>query len=68
MQRVKSIKYYDPNVNTATDAVIGTRTVDGKAYALTDILNQMAEAIKRLLAILISQITQPNIKNGNGYH
>ena len=41
-------KYYDPNVNTATDAVIGTRTVDGKAYALTDILNQMAEAIKKI--------------------
>lgn len=46
--RVKSIKYYDPNVNTATDAVIGTRTIDGKAYALTDILNQMAEAIKKI--------------------
>nr|DAJ96270.1 MAG TPA: Intron-binding protein aquarius N-terminus [Caudoviricetes sp.] len=46
--RVKSIKYYDPNVNTVTDAVIGTRTVDGKAYALTDILNQMAEAIKKI--------------------
>lgn len=46
--RVKSIKYYDPNVNIATDAVIGTRTVDGKAYALTDILNQMAEAIKKI--------------------
>lgn len=46
--RVKSIKYYDPNVNTATDAVIGMRTVDGKAYALTDILNQMAEAIKKI--------------------
>ena len=46
--RVRSIKYYDPNVNTATDAVIGTRTVDGKAYALTDILNQMAEAIKKI--------------------
>lgn len=46
--RVKSIKYYDPNVNTATDAVIGTRTVDGKAYVLTDILNQMAEAIKKI--------------------
>ena len=46
--RVKSIKYYDPNVNTATDAVIGTRAVDGKAYALTDILNQMAEAIKKI--------------------
>lgn len=46
--RVKSIKYYDPNVNTATDAVIGTRTVDGKNYALTEILNQMAEAIKKI--------------------
>ena len=46
--RVKSIKYYDPNVNTATDAVIGTRTVDGKDYALTEILNQMAEAIKNI--------------------
>lgn len=46
--RVKSIKYYDPNVNTATDAVIGTRTVDGKDYALTEILNQMAEAIKKI--------------------
>lgn len=46
--RVKSIKYYDPNVNTATDAVIGTRTVDGKTYELTDILNQMAEAIKKI--------------------
>lgn len=46
--RVKSIKYYDPNVNTVTDAVIGTRTVDGKDYALTEILNQMAEAIKKI--------------------
>lgn len=46
--RVKSIKYYDPYLNTATDAVIGTRTVDGKDYALTDILNQMAEAIKKI--------------------
>lgn len=46
--RVKSIKYYDPNVNTATDAVIGTRTVDGRDYALTEILNQMAEAIKKI--------------------
>lgn len=46
--RVKSIKYYDPYLNTATDAVIGMRTVDGKAYALTDILNQMAEAIKKI--------------------
>lgn len=46
--RVKSIKYYDSYLNTATDAVIGTRTVDGKDYALTDILNQMAEAIKKI--------------------
>lgn len=46
--RVKSIKYYDPNVNTATDAVIGKRTVDGKDYLITDILNQMAEAIKKI--------------------
>ncbi len=46
--RVKSIKYYDPNVNTATDIVIGTRTVDGKEYLITDILNQMAEAIKKI--------------------
>lgn len=46
--RVKSIKYYDPYLNTATDAVIGTRTVDGKDYMLTDILNQMAEAIKKI--------------------
>nr|DAX07553.1 MAG TPA: hypothetical protein [Bacteriophage sp.] len=46
--RVKSIKYYDPYLNTATDSVIGTRTVDGKDYLLTDILNQMAEAIKKI--------------------
>ena len=46
--RVKSIKYYDPNVNTATDAVIGKRTVDGKDYMITDILNKMAEAIKKI--------------------
>lgn len=46
--RVKSIKYYDPTLNTATDAVIGKRTVDGKDYVLTDILNQMAEAIKKI--------------------
>lgn len=46
--RVKSIKYYDPNVNTATDAVIGRRRVDGKDYLITDILNQMAEAIKKI--------------------
>lgn len=46
--RVKSIKYYDPNVNTVTDAVIGKRTVDGKDYLITDILNQMAEAIKKI--------------------
>lgn len=46
--RVKSIKYYDPTINTATDAVIGKRTVDGKDYLITDILNQMAEAIKKI--------------------
>ena len=46
--RVKSIKYYDPNVNTATDSVIGKRRVDGKDYLITDILNQMAEAIKKI--------------------
>lgn len=46
--RVKSIKYYDPYLNTATDAVIGKRTIDGKDYLLTDILNQMAEAIKKI--------------------
>lgn len=46
--RVKSIKYYDPNVNTATDAVIGKRRVDGKDYLITEILNQMAEAIKKI--------------------
>ena len=46
--RVKSIKYYDPNVNTATDAVIGKRTVDGKQYALTEILNAFADVIKKI--------------------
>lgn len=46
--RVKSIKYYNPNLNTATDEMIGKRTVDGKDYLLTDILNQMAEAIKKI--------------------
>lgn len=46
--RVKSIKYYNPYLNTATDAVIGKRTVDGRDYMLTDILNQMAEAIKKI--------------------
>lgn len=46
--RVKSIKYYDPAANTATDAVIGKRRVDGKDYLITDILNQMAEAIKKI--------------------
>lgn len=46
--RVKSIKYYDPYLNTATDAVIGKRTVDGKDYLITDILNKMAEAIKKI--------------------
>lgn len=46
--RVKSIKYYDPTINTTTDAVIGKRRVDGKDYLITDILNQMAEAIKKI--------------------
>ena len=46
--RVKSIKYYDPTINTATDAVIGKRRVDGKDYLVTDILNQMAEAVKKI--------------------
>lgn len=46
--RVKSIKYYDPNANTATDAIIGKRRVDGKDYLITDILNQMAESIKKI--------------------
>lgn len=46
--RVKSIKYYDPYLNTATDAVIGKRRVDGEDYTITDILNQMAEAIKKI--------------------
>lgn len=46
--RVKSIKYYDPYLNTATDAIIGKRTVDGRDYMLTDILNKMAEAIKKI--------------------
>lgn len=46
--RVKSIKYYDPNVNTATDAVIGKRKVDGKEYALTEILNAFADVIKKI--------------------
>lgn len=46
--RVKSIKYYDPYLNTATDAVIGKRTVDGEDYMITDILNKMAEAIKKI--------------------
>lgn len=46
--RVKSIKHYDPSANTATDAVIGKRRVDGKDYLITDILNQMAEAIKKI--------------------
>lgn len=46
--RVKSIKYYDPAANTATDVVIGKRRVDGKDYLITDILNQMAEAIKKI--------------------
>lgn len=46
--RVKSIKYYDPYLNTATDAVIGKRTVDGKDYALTEILNALADTIKKI--------------------
>lgn len=46
--RVKSIKYYDPNAKTATDAVIGKRTVDGKDYALTEILNALADTIKKI--------------------
>nr|DAR11455.1 MAG TPA: hypothetical protein [Caudoviricetes sp.] len=46
--RVKSIKYYDPSANTATDAVIGKRTVDGKDYALTEILNALADTIKKI--------------------
>lgn len=46
--RVKSIKYYDTNVNTATDAVIGKRKVDGKEYALTEILNAFADVIKKI--------------------
>lgn len=46
--RVKSIKYYDPTINTATDAVIGKRTVDGKNYALTEILNAFADVIKKI--------------------
>lgn len=46
--RVKSIKYYDPTINTATDAVIGKRMVDGKDYALTEILNAFADAIKKI--------------------
>ena len=56
--RVKSIKYYDPTLNTATDAVIGKRTVDGKDYVLTDILNQRRKLLKRLLAMLTLQTTQ----------
>lgn len=46
--RVKSIKYYDPYLNTATDAVIGKRRVDGKDYLLTEILNALADTIKKI--------------------
>lgn len=46
--RVKSIKYYDPYLNTATDAVIGKRSVDGKDYLLTEILNALADTIKKI--------------------
>ena len=46
--RVKSIKYYDPTINTATDAVIGKRSVDGKDYLLTEILNALADTIKKI--------------------
>jgi hypothetical protein len=46
--RVKSIKYYDPAANTATDAVIGKRMVAGKDYLLTDILNALADTIKNI--------------------
>ena len=46
--RVKSIKYYDPAANTATDAVIGKRRVAGKDYLLTEILNALADTIKNI--------------------
>lgn len=46
--RVKSIKYYEPYLNTATDAVIGKRSVDGKDYLLTEILNALADTIKKI--------------------
>lgn len=46
--RVKSIKYYDPYLNTATDAVIGKRRVAGKDYLLTEILNALADTIKKI--------------------
>lgn len=46
--RVKSIKYYDPYLNTATDAVIGKRRVAGKDYLLTEILNALADTIKNI--------------------
>lgn len=46
--RVKSIKYYDPTINTATDAVIGKRKVAGKDYLLTEILNALADTIKNI--------------------
>ena len=46
--RVKSIKYYDPTINIATDAVIGKRRVAGKDYLLTEILNALADTIKNI--------------------
>lgn len=46
--RVKSIKYYDPYLNTATDAVIGKRRVAGNDYLLTEILNALADTIKNI--------------------
>ena len=46
--RVKSIKYYNPYLNTATDAVIGKRRVAGKDYLLTEILNALADTIKNI--------------------
>lgn len=46
--RVKSIKYYDPTINTATDSVIGKRRVAGKDYLLTEILNALADTIKNI--------------------
>ena len=46
--QITSITYYDPNANTATDTVIGKRTVDGTAYSLTDALNILADSIKAI--------------------